>query len=241
MNERGYRGDEGNFTNEKTGVWWSKGTGENAFAIFDDVISDQILINPKLNKYNTNIYFICGKNGGFFVRCVKEKLPEGEIIKIETELKNLDNIGLVNSQSLLDTMPSRDLALKEIKEIEDEFKLELNGMYEEYEKTRAKLEGERATLSPTIIKSREANLMNLGQRIQEREQTVQSELQVRAQELNQPIFDRVKQAVDIVADRKKLNYVIDASNMLYSKGGMDITGEVIIELLKLDAAAINKK
>ncbi len=147
----------------------------------------------------------------------------------------------VNSQSLLDTMPTRDLALKEIKEIEDEFKLELNGMYEEYEKTRAKLEAERATLSPTIIKSREANLMNLGQRIQEREQTIQSELQVRAQELNQPIFDRVKQAVDIVADRKKLNYVIDASNMLYSKGGMDITGEVIIELLKLDAAAINKK
>ena len=147
----------------------------------------------------------------------------------------------VNSQSLLDTMPSRDLALKEIKEIEDEFKLELNGMYEEYEKTRAKLEAERATLSPTIIKSREANLMNLGQRIQEREQTVQNELQVRAQELNQPIFDRVKQAVDIVAERKKLNYVIDASNMLYSKGGMDITGEVIIELLKLDAAAINKK
>jgi outer membrane protein len=147
----------------------------------------------------------------------------------------------VNSQSLLDTMPSRDLALKEIKEIEDEFKLELNGMYEEYEKTRAKLEAERATLSPTIIKSREANLMNLGQRIQEREQTVQNELQVRAQELNQPIFDRVKQAVDIVADRKKLNYVIDASNMLYSKGGMDITGEVVVELLKLDAAAINKK
>ena len=147
----------------------------------------------------------------------------------------------VNSQSLLDTMPSRDLALKEIKEIEDEFKLELNGMYEEYEKTRAKLEAERATLSPTIIKSREANLMNLGQRIQEREQTVQNELQVRAQELNQPIFDRVKQAVDIVAERKKLNYVIDASNMLYSKGGMDITGEVVVELLKLDATAINKK
>jgi outer membrane protein len=147
----------------------------------------------------------------------------------------------VNSQALLDTMPSRDLALKEIKEIEDEFKLELNGMYEEYEKTRTKLETERATLSPTIIKSREANLMNLGQRIQEREQTIQNELQIRAQELNQPIFDRVKQAVDIVADRKKLNYVIDASNMLYSKGGMDITSEVVVELLKLDAAAINKK
>ncbi len=147
----------------------------------------------------------------------------------------------VNSQKLLDTMPSRALALKEIKDIEDEFKTELQTMYEEYEKTRAKLEAERSSLSPTIIKSRENSLMGLGQRIQEREQTIQNELQIRAQELNQPIFERVKQAVDIVADRKKLNYVIDGSNMLYTKGGMDITSEVVVELLKLDAAAINKK
>ena len=147
----------------------------------------------------------------------------------------------VDSQQLLDTMPSRALALKEIKDIEEEFKTELQTLYEEYEKTRAKLEAERSSLSPTIIKSRETNLMGLGQRIQEREQTIQNELQMRAQELNQPIFERVKQAVDIVADRKKLNYVIDGSNMLYTKGGMDITAEVIVELLKLDAAAINKK
>ncbi len=147
----------------------------------------------------------------------------------------------VDSQKLLDTMPSRALALKEIKDIEDEFKTELQTMYVEYEKTRAKLEAERSSLSPTIIKSRENSLMGLGQRIQEREQTIQNELQIRAQELNQPIFERVKQAVDIVADRKKLNYVIDGSNMLYTKGGMDITSEVVVELLKLDAAAINKK
>jgi outer membrane protein len=147
----------------------------------------------------------------------------------------------VDSQKLLDTMPSRALALKEIKDIEDEFKTELQSMYEEYEKTRAKLEAERSSLSPTIIKSRENSLMGLGQRIQEREQTIQNELQIRAQELNQPIFERVKQAVDIVADRKKLNYVIDGSNMLYTKGGMDITSEVVVELLRLDAAAVNKK
>ena len=147
----------------------------------------------------------------------------------------------VDSQQLLDTMPSRELALKELKAIEDEFRTEIQSMYEEYEKTRAKLEAERSSLSPTIIKSRETNLMGLGQRIQEREQTIQNEMQIRAQELNQPILDRVKQAVEIVAERKKLNYVIDGPNMLYTKGGMDITSEVVVELLKLDAAAINKK
>jgi len=147
----------------------------------------------------------------------------------------------VDSQQLLDTMPSRELALKELKAIEDEFRTEIQSMYEEYEKTRAKLEAERSSLSPTIIKSRETNLMGLEQRIQERQQTIQNEMQIRAQELNQPILDRVKQAVEIVAERKKLNYVIDGPNMLYTKGGMDITSEVVVELLKLDAAAINKK
>jgi hypothetical protein len=35
--------------------------------------------------------------------------------------------------------------------------------------------------------------------------------------------------------------MIDTSDILYLKRGMDITGEVVIELLKLDAAANNKK
>ena len=75
MSERGYRDDEGNFANDKTGVWWSNGGGDNAFAIFDNTVCDEILINPKFDKYNTNIYFIVGQNGGFFIRCVKDKKP----------------------------------------------------------------------------------------------------------------------------------------------------------------------
>jgi Skp family chaperone for outer membrane proteins len=50
-------------------------------------------------------------------------------------------------------------------------------------------------------------------------------------------LDRVQKSVEIVSDRKKLNYVIDESTTLYYKGGMDITNEVIIELLRLDAEA----
>ena len=43
-----------------------------------------------------------------------------------------------------------------------------------------------------------------------------------------------------VSDRKKLNYVIDESVTLYFKGGMDVTAEVIVEVLKLDAEAMKK-
>ena len=47
MNERGYRDDDGNFSNDEIGVWWSDGDGDNAFALFDDTVCDEILINPK--------------------------------------------------------------------------------------------------------------------------------------------------------------------------------------------------
>jgi Skp family chaperone for outer membrane proteins len=43
-----------------------------------------------------------------------------------------------------------------------------------------------------------------------------------------------------VADRKKVNYVLDVSKLLYSKTGIDITVEVKAELARLDAEAMKK-
>ncbi len=53
-------------------------------------------------------------------------------------------------------------------------------------------------------------------------------------ELNAPLQDRIKRAVDNVAERKNISYVIDATTAIYSADGQDITNEVIVELLRLD-------
>jgi Skp family chaperone for outer membrane proteins len=82
--------------------------------------------------------------------------------------------------------------------------------------------------------------MKKQQALQDREQTLNQEMQAYSQELNKPILERVQKAVEIVSDRKKLNYVIDESVTLYFKGGMDVTAEVIVEVLKLDAEAMKK-
>jgi hypothetical protein len=50
----------------------------------------------------------------------------------------------------------------------------------------------------------------------------------------------LQKAVEIVADRKKVNYVMDVSKLLYSKMGIDITAEVKMELAKLDAESMKK-
>ena len=76
--------------------------------------------------------------------------------------------------------------------------------------------------------------MKKQQALQEREQSLQQEMQVYSQELNTPILTMVQKAVKLVSERKKINYVIDESVTLYFAGGTDITKEVITELLKMD-------
>jgi Skp family chaperone for outer membrane proteins len=82
--------------------------------------------------------------------------------------------------------------------------------------------------------------MKKQQGLEDRQTALQQELQIYNQELNKPILEMVQKSVEIVSDRKKINYVIDESTTLYFKGGMDITAEVLIELLRLDAESMKK-
>jgi outer membrane protein len=143
----------------------------------------------------------------------------------------------VNSQKLLDTLPSRKIAITKLQEFEANGVKELQEMEADFNAALAKYEADRPKMTPVEIKITEDKLMKKQTNIQEREQSLQQEMQLYSQELNKPILDRVQKSVEIVSDRKKLNYVIDESTTLYYKGGMDITNEVIIELLRLDAEA----
>lgn len=146
----------------------------------------------------------------------------------------------VNSQKLLDTLPSRKDAMAKLKEFEASGIKELQEMEADFNAALAKYEKDRPGMTPMLIKIEEEKLMRKQQNIQDREQGLNQEMQMYSQDLNKPILERVQKAVEIVSERRKLNYVIDESVTLYFKGGTDITSEVIVELLRLDAEA-NKK
>ena len=140
----------------------------------------------------------------------------------------------VNSQTLLDTLPSRKVAIKKLQDFEIAGVKELKEMEADFNAAYGKYERERSGMSPVIIKIEEEKLMKKQSALQEREQSLQQEMQVYSQELNTPILDMVQKAVTIVSERRKINYVIDESVTLYFAGGTDITAEVIAELLKMD-------
>lgn len=140
----------------------------------------------------------------------------------------------VNSQTLLDTLPSRKVAILKLQEFETNGVKELQEMEADFNAAVAKYEKARPNMSPVIIKIEEEKLMKKQQALQEREQGLNTEMQAYSQELNTPILGMVQKAVKIVSERMKINYVIDESVTLYFAGGTDITQEVIVELLKMD-------
>lgn len=146
----------------------------------------------------------------------------------------------VNSQKLLDTMPSRKTAMTTLAELEKAYYEELKEMQDDFEKAYTTYMQKADALPPVVKKVEEEKLQRKQAAIQQREQEVQQELGNQANKMNEPILERVKKAVEIVADRKKINYVINEEATLYFKGGADITNEVIVELLKLDAEAMKK-
>lgn len=144
-------------------------------------------------------------------------------------------IGHVKSQTLLDTMPSRKAAIKEIKEIEAAGLKELRDMDSAVQVAYKTYLEKRGGYSPTVDQYEQQRIQRMQQALEDRQQQIDQQLQVMTQEMNVVILDRVKKAVNTVATAKKFNYIIDESTTLYSAGGVDVTNEVIVELLKLEA------
>ena len=146
-------------------------------------------------------------------------------------------IGHVDSQKLLDTLQSRKDAIRKLDSMKTAGVEELKIMDADFQKAYQDYMTNQASKSPAERQIIEGRLMQKQQMLEATQASLEEGLQIVSEELNKPILDRVQKSIDIVADRKKLNYVLDVSATMYAKGGIDITSEVITELLLLDAAA----
>jgi outer membrane protein len=149
-------------------------------------------------------------------------------------------IAYVNSQKLLDTLPSYKKAKSDLIKGQDSAYNELRECEKQLNEAYTNFEEKKDGYSPINMKIEQDKIIRLQQASQEIESFWQQRLQKREQEYLQPILNNLQLAIDAIASRKKINYVLDTSKLLYSKGGIDITDEVEVELLRLDAEAMKK-
>src|SRR5690606_2235116 len=145
-------------------------------------------------------------------------------------------IGHINSKRLLEAMPSHQAALKHLEDLSIAGKKGLQELENELNKKIQFLSKNHISWTPLTLKKEQDELQGLTMAIEKKQEELEKQISQKNEELNGPILNRLQKAVDIVSERKNLNYVIDESVAIYLKDGLDITDEVMIELLKLDKA-----
>lgn len=167
-----------------------------------------------------------------------KKLLVALLVILSTSAMAQQKMGHVNSQVLLDTMPSRKAALQTMRQFEQDGMKELTEMEADLQKAYEAYLIKKPSLPPIMQQIEEEKLQKKQQNIADREQQLNREMQAISQSLNDPILERIQKAVKIVAERKKVSYVIDETTTLYFEGGLDMTAEVMVELLKIDKEAM---
>jgi outer membrane protein len=133
--------------------------------------------------------------------------------------------GHINSQDLLSQMPESDSAQAKIENLQqtyestyEEMQVELNKKYENYLKNRN-------TYTDLIRQTKEAEITEMQQRIQQFENVASQELQTQRNELLQPIIEKANKAIKEVAEDNNFIYVFDISQgnpIYFSPESIDI-------------------
>lgn len=154
-------------------------------------------------------------------------------ISISTTGQSNSNIGHIDMNEILQSLPEADSARAVIqKETED-----MESVYEEMQVTYNKLVNDYQNGLPGFTdvqrKTKEDEILDKQKRLQEFEQNANVALQQRNMELMQPIYSRINQAIAKIAGREGLDYVLDLSNgavVFTSDKSRNINQEVIAEL-----------
>ncbi len=120
-------------------------------------------------------------------------------------------IGHVNIQELVQKHPAMDsikvLLQKEQTEMEEVY----NEMLEEHEARIQKFENESDSYSDFVKKTKQEEILEQAQKIQNYNQSAQQQLQQRNMELIQPIYQQINQEITNIAGQNHFTYVLDVS------------------------------
>jgi len=122
----------------------------------------------------------------------------------------------VNFSELVQLMPEMDEARNVMEVNSKEFQETYEDMVSEFQTKYQQYEQKKATWTPSILQSKERELSEIQQRIQEFEQTAQQELQQRQQELMAPVYAKAQETINNLAKEGGYVYVFDVQTALYT-------------------------
>ena len=155
------------------------------------------------------------------------------VLFIGTQVSAQTKVAHIDVQALMTTMPEMKTAQDQMKKIQETYDKDYKNMVTEYQTKLQKYEQESATAGDALNETRTKEMQDMGNRIQQFQQTAQKELGQKAMDLVKPIMEKAQKAIQKVAKAKGVNYVLDAttgSGVLFAEGGIDLLADVKKEL-----------
>ncbi len=121
----------------------------------------------------------------------------------------------INLSEVVQLMPEMDSARDAIEAAQQETQDTYAAMIEEFQSKYQQYEQKSSTWTASVKQSKEQELTQIQQRIQDFEQSASSELQYLQQQLMAPIYAKAQDALTEIAKKGGYVFVMDASQVLY--------------------------
>jgi outer membrane protein len=137
---------------------------------------------------------------------------------------NAQKIAHINLDSLISIMPETKTATQSVQDYAKQLETQVTAMQTELQ-TKYEDYQTKQTDMPALVKaSKEKELNDLNQRIQDFQQQAQQDYQKKSAELSKPVYEKAKKAIDQVAKDNGYKYVLDTSTglVIYNEPADDI-------------------
>ena len=140
--------------------------------------------------------------------------------------------GHIDSGALIQMLPQTKQADSTLKRFAETLDSQLKGMTTEYQGKLQQYQSKVDSLPEAIRNYKEKELSDLGQRIQDFQQSAQESIQKKKEEIYGPILKKAEDAIKEIAKEKSYSYIFDTSlgSVIYAQDSDNIMALVKTKL-----------
>ena len=142
-------------------------------------------------------------------------------------------IAHVNTNEILNDMPGRAKAEKDLETYYNELQDQLRVMYSEYQTKLDDYQKNAETMSNLVKQSKEKELVDLESRITAFQNNAESDFDAKRAELLKPLLEKIQNAINAVGKEKGYTYILDLATgaaVYVGDDAVDITKDVKAKL-----------
>lgn len=142
-------------------------------------------------------------------------------------------IAHVNTNEVMNDMPERSKAEKNLEKYYNELQDQLKVMYTEYQTKLQEYQANAETMSNLVKQSKEKELVDLESRITAFQANAENEFEAKRAELLAPLLEKIQNAINSVGKEKGYTYILDIATgaaVYVGTDAVDVTKDVKAKL-----------